>query len=86
MVDDQNRAEHALVKVGNLLVDADGPLPVKKKINAFQCLEHVAIAGIRELLPGDLPNAPRATEAQILVIRKFLPLRIYRRDSPDVLR
>lgn len=57
--DDTDRADHAVVKLGSVLIDADGAAPVREFIQRFQRNENVKIGGMRAIEPGDLPDAPR---------------------------
>lgn len=57
------QAQHAAVKIGDRLVDFDGVAPVTDFVRRFERneLAHTGgeIAGIREIQPDDLPEAPR---------------------------
>jgi len=59
LVNDRGNADHAAVKIGNTLLDFDGPLPVDKFVKRFEKNEHVKITGIRPMVAGDLPDATR---------------------------
>ena len=56
-------AQHAAVKMGNLLVDFDGAFEPNEFIKRFERneLAHVGghITGVRPIQSGDLPDAPR---------------------------
>lgn len=56
-------AQHAALLLDNILIDGDGPLPIKPFINRFvrSELAHVGgvITGIRPIADDDLPEAPR---------------------------
>lgn len=59
-------AQHAAVKIDNKLVDFDGPASMTDFVRRFERneLAHAGgrITGIREIQPGDLPEAPRDPE------------------------
>jgi hypothetical protein len=59
----EETAQHAAIELGNLLVDADGPLAPKQFIQRFEKNEllHVdgKITGVRPIQHQDLPDAPR---------------------------
>jgi hypothetical protein len=59
LINDRGNADHAAVKLGNTLIDYDGPLPVEKFIKRFEKNEHVKIKGIRPMKDSDLPEATR---------------------------
>lgn len=59
LVNDRGIADHAAVKVGNTLIDYDGPLPADKFVKRFEKNELVNITGIRSMKPNDLPGATR---------------------------
>lgn len=59
LINDRGNADHAAVKIGNTLLDFDGPLPVDKFIKRFEKNEHVKIIGIRPMKDSDLPDATR---------------------------
>jgi hypothetical protein len=59
LINDRGNADHAAVKIGNTLLDFDGPLPVEKFIKRFEKNEHVKVTGIRPMKDGDLPDATR---------------------------
>jgi len=59
LVNDRGNADHAVVKIGNRLIDYDGSLPVEQFIKRFEKNEHVKVKGIRPLESGDLPDASR---------------------------
>ena len=59
LINDRGNADHAAVKIGNTLLDYDGPLPVEKFIKRFEKNEHVKVTSIRPMEPGDLPEATR---------------------------
>ncbi len=66
-------AQHAVVDLGNLLVDADGPLAPKQFVQRFEKneLTHAGgkITGIRPIHPNDLPNAPRNEQASAQIAK-----------------
>lgn len=55
--------QHAVLKLGDKLVDADGALPANQFVARFERNELAVtggtITGIRELADSDLPEAPR---------------------------
>jgi len=53
------QADHAAVKIGDTLIDADGPAKVDSFIERFERNERVEISGIRTIRDNDLPDAPR---------------------------
>jgi hypothetical protein len=53
------QADHAAVKIGDILIDADGPAKVDSFIKRFERNERVEIFGIRPIQDNDLPDAPR---------------------------
>lgn len=59
-------AQHAAVKLGDLLIDFDGAAPVQDFVQRFQRTEMAhsggVITGIRPIQDQDLPDAPRNTE------------------------
>jgi hypothetical protein len=59
LVNDRGNADHAAVKVGNTLIDYDGPLQADKFIKRFEKNERVNITGIRPMQKNDLPDATR---------------------------
>jgi hypothetical protein len=59
LINDRGNADHAAVKIGNTLLDFDGPLPVDKFVKRFEKNEHVKITGIRPMKDSDLPEATR---------------------------
>ena len=59
LINDRGNADHAAVKIGNTLLDYDGPLPVDKFVKRFEKNEHVKITGIRPMKDSDLPEATR---------------------------
>lgn len=59
LINDRGNADHAAVKIGNTLIDFDGPLPVDRFIKRFEKNEHVKITGIRPMESSDLPEATR---------------------------
>jgi hypothetical protein len=59
LINDRGNADHAAVKIGNTLLDFDGPLSVEKFIKRFEKNEHVKVTGIRPMKDGDLPDATR---------------------------
>ena len=59
LINDRGNADHAVVKIGNRLIDYDGSLPVEQFIKRFEKNEHVKVKGIRPLESGDLPDASR---------------------------
>jgi len=59
LINDRGNADHAAVKIGNTLLDFDGPLPVEKFIKRFEKNEHVKVTGIRPMKDSDLPDATR---------------------------
>lgn len=60
-------AQHAAVKLNNILVDADGAFEVDEFIRRFERNELVSTGGkitsIRGIQAGDLPDAPRDPQA-----------------------
>ena len=72
----EETAQHAVVDLGNLLVDADGPLAPKQFIQRFEKneLSHAGgkITGVRPIQSDDLPDAPRNEQvsAQIAKLLK----------------
>jgi hypothetical protein len=59
LVDQKGQADHAALRLGNHLIDADGPAEIDAFVQRFQRNERVSIASIRPIEPGDLPDAPR---------------------------
>lgn len=59
LINDRGNADHAAVKIGNTLLDFDGPLPVDQFIKRFEKNEHVKVKGVRPMEPNDLPEATR---------------------------
>ena len=59
-------AQHAVIRLDDRLMDADGPAMPKDFVRRFSKneLAHAggSITGVRELQPGDLPDAPRDEE------------------------
>lgn len=60
-------AQHAAVKLNNILVDADGAFEVNEFIRRFERNELSATGGkitsVRSIQAGDLPDAPRNEQA-----------------------
>ena len=69
-------AQHAVVKIGNVLVDYDGAFEPREFVKRFERneLSHAGghITGIRPIQDGDLPDAPRdeAAAKQIAALLK----------------
>jgi hypothetical protein len=62
LINRNGQADHVVVQLGKILIDADGPAEVNKFIKRFERNEKVEIFGIRSFQKNDLPDAPRNTE------------------------
>lgn len=59
----KDRADHAVVKVGNTYWDFDGPTGGQDMLDRFARNEHTKVTGIRPIENSDLPDAPRDAHA-----------------------
>lgn len=62
LLDRNRQADHAAVKIDNILIDADGPAEIDAFVKRFEKNERVEIFGIRPIRDSDLPDAPRDLE------------------------
>jgi hypothetical protein len=56
------QADHAVVRQGNIMIDADGAAGIESFIQRFERNEQVQISGHRPIEPGDLQDAARDPE------------------------
>lgn len=59
LLDKNGQADHAAVKIKDVLIDADGPAEINNFIKRFERNERVGISEIRPIRNNDLPDAPR---------------------------
>lgn len=62
LLDEDGQADHAALKLDNIMIDADGPAEIGAFIKRFERNEHRKIFGHRPIQENDLPDAPRNTE------------------------
>ena len=62
LINQRQQADHAAVKLGDILIDADGPAEINEFVKRFERNERVNIVSIRPIQTTDLPNAPRNDE------------------------
>ena len=62
LVNHKEQADHAAVKIGNVLIDADGPAEINAFVKRFERNERVDIKSIRPIRTSDLSDAPRNIE------------------------
>ena len=62
LLDRNRQADHAAVKIDNILIDVDGQAEIDAFVKRFEKNERVEIFGIRPIRDSDLPDAPRDLE------------------------
>lgn len=73
LVRSDGRADHAVLRAGNLFIDGDGPATSAADIiSRFNANEGARALGYRPIRDGDLPCAPR-NEGLSVEIAKLLP-------------
>jgi hypothetical protein len=63
------RADHAAVKINDILIDADGPANPTHFIHRFEKNERVKIDGIRPIKSDDLPDAARNQQLSEIIAK-----------------